>query len=222
MKSLERPLSQRWYSPAVLLLLLTIGGCGSVLVGTYGYGRFPPSPDVEITMPAGAPSITQAFRPVDPVHSPDPMGEHDGIDIVAPAGTPVIAAAPGRVVRSHLTVIRGHRVVVEHGRNGQGETVRTEYVHLKSRLVKEGDEVVRGGQVGELGMTGATAGYPHLHFMVVAVEGKGSAEKVRAVNPHLYWAGGEGVVTCFAVADHLPERPAALTYPVACRVEEGT
>ena len=171
-------------------------------------------------MPAGAPSIAQAFRPVDPVYAPDPMGEHDGIDIVAPAGTVVIAAAPGRVVRSHLTVMRGHRVVVEHGRNGEGETVRTEYVHLKRRLVKEGDEVSRGGQVGELGMTGVTAGYPHLHFMVVLADGKEVPERAMAVNPHLYWAGGEGVVTCFDDGDPLPERPITLTYPVPCLEEE--
>lgn len=202
----------------LLLTLPAFGGCGSALLGAGSYGSFPPSPEFDITMPARAPSITQSFRPVDPVRAPDPMGEHDGIDIVAPAGTPVIAAAGGRVVRSHLTAIRGHRVVVEHGRDAAGGLVRTEYVHLKKRLVREGDGAARGGQIGELGMTGLTAGYPHLHFMVTVADGEESPENSRAVNPHLFWAKGEGVVTCFD--DALPGPPfPGLTYPVPCLEE---
>jgi murein DD-endopeptidase MepM/ murein hydrolase activator NlpD len=205
-------------SLVLLLALPAVGGCGSTLLGGGGYGRFPPSAEFDIVMPAAAPSITQTFRSVAPPGTPDPMDEHDGIDIVAPAGTPVIAAAGGRVVRSHLTVIRGHRVVVEHGRDAAGSLVRTEYVHLKKRLVREGDEVARAGQIGELGMTGLTGGYPHLHFMVTVADGDESPEFSRAVNPHLFWANGEGVVTCFNVA--LPAAPfPALTYPVPCREE---
>ena len=213
-----KSLAHRLYSLAFLLPLLALGGCGSVLFESYGC--FPPSPDLEITMPAGAPSITQAFRTLDPVHAPDPMGEHDGIDIVAPAGTPVIAAAKGRVVISRLTMIRGHSIVVEHGRNADGDLVRTEYVHLKKRLVREGDEVARGGQIGELGMTGATAGYPHLHFMVDLVDTEDVPERSKAVNPHLYWANGEGVVTCLNGTPPRTGTFPSLTYPVPCRREE--
>jgi len=203
-------------SLVLLLALPAFVGCRGTLLAAAGYGRFPPSAALALTMPVPAPSITQAYRPLDPVHAADPMNEHDGIDIVAPAGTPVIAAAGGRVVRSHLPAIRGHRVVVEHGRDDAGGLVRTEYVHLKKRLAREGDEVARGGQIGELGMTGLTAGYPHLHFMVTVAEGDEPPELSRAANPHLFWAGGKGVVTCFN--DPMPGAPfPALTYPVPCR-----
>jgi len=204
-------------SLVLLLALPALGGCSGLLSGARGYGYLPPSPELDITMPAAAPSITQGFRPVDPVRAPDPMGEHDGIDIVAPAGTPVIAAAGGRVVRSHLTAIRGHRVVVEHGRDAAGGLVRTEYVHLKARLVREGDEVARGGQIGELGMTGLTAGYPHLHFMVTVADGDEPPEYSRAANPHLFWANGKGAVTCFDDTGPREDLFPALTYPVPCR-----
>jgi murein DD-endopeptidase MepM/ murein hydrolase activator NlpD len=202
---------------AVLLLAAGAGGCSSVLVKMYGYGHTPPSGGVEITMPADAPSITQAFRPLSAVPNADPMGEHDGIDIIARTGTPILAAAPGRVVRSHLTFSRGNRVVVEHGEDEKGRTFRTEYVHLHERLAATGDEVARGQQIGELGMTGLTAGFPHLHFMVVVIENDGEAEYEKPVDPHLYWADGEGAVTCFDGAGRWGESPPVLTYPVPCR-----
>lgn len=85
---------------------------------------------------------------------------HEGIDIDAPTGTAVRAAAPGRVVRSGYEPLYGHIVVVEHGYG-----YRTLYGHLDERLVQEGGAVRRGDSIGKVGDTGRTTG-PHLHYEV--------------------------------------------------------
>lgn len=185
--------------------------------GSYSHGQAPRGEGVKVVMPAAAPSINQPFRAVSTAGRADPTEDHDGIDIIAPGGTPVIAAASGRVVRSHLTLLRGNRIVLEHGRNEKGEIFRTEYVHLKRRLVEEGTSVSRGDEIGELGMTGMTAGYPHLHYMVILVDGGDASGRGRAVEPHLYWAGGEGVVTCHEAGVSPAGAFPAFTYPVPCR-----
>jgi murein DD-endopeptidase MepM/ murein hydrolase activator NlpD len=86
---------------------------------------------------------------------------HAGIDLVAPAGTPVTAAAAGRVVwAAFLGGGWGNLVIVVH-RSG----VRTLYAHLSSIDVRDGDVVATGRRLGRVGETGdATA--PHLHFEV--------------------------------------------------------
>ncbi|VVE62075.1 peptidase M23B [Pandoraea anapnoica] len=86
---------------------------------------------------------------------------HTGVDFAAPAGTPVLAAADGRV--KFIGFERrgfGHYVVISH-RYGS-ETV---YAHLSAmeRGLRVGDAVVAGKQIGAVGQTGMATG-PHLHF----------------------------------------------------------
>lgn len=87
---------------------------------------------------------------------------HQGLDIVATPGTPVRAAAGGKVVRSGYEALFGNVVVVEHG---QG--FRTLYAHLAERSVSAGDIMEKGDVVGTVGVTGRTTG-PHLHYEVHA------------------------------------------------------
>ena len=85
---------------------------------------------------------------------------HDGIDIAAPPGTPVRAAAPGQVIFSDVLRGYGKVVIVKHA-NG----FTTVYAHHRRNLVKDGQAVQRGDIVGEVGQTGRVTG-PSLHFEV--------------------------------------------------------
>lgn len=86
---------------------------------------------------------------------------HHGIDLDAPYGSVVSAAAPGHVVQSGWNSGHGRQVVVEHA-NGW----RTGYSHLSSVLVSDGDWVHAGQAIGLVGNSGRSTG-PHLHFEVV-------------------------------------------------------
>lgn len=85
---------------------------------------------------------------------------HQGLDIEVPAGTPVKAAAGGKVVRSGYEALYGNILVVDHG-NGY----RTVYAHLSELLAGTGDLVRKGDVIGRAGDTGRTTG-PHLHYEV--------------------------------------------------------
>lgn len=85
---------------------------------------------------------------------------HTGIDISAPAGSPVYAYANGTVTESGWNNTRGYYVTIDHG-NG----LKTVYLHLSARLVGVGAQVAVGQQIGKIGSTGYATG-PHLHFGV--------------------------------------------------------
>ncbi|HYZ78442.1 MAG TPA: M23 family metallopeptidase [Gaiellaceae bacterium] len=86
---------------------------------------------------------------------------HAGVDLTAPAGTPVGAAAAGRVVwAGYRRGGWGLLVTIAHG-DGR----RTMYAHLASVDVRLGGRVRTGARVGRVGGTGEATG-PHLHFEV--------------------------------------------------------
>ncbi|HSM92189.1 MAG TPA: M23 family metallopeptidase, partial [Anaeromyxobacteraceae bacterium] len=85
---------------------------------------------------------------------------HDGIDLAAPEGTRVGAAASGDVIYVGEQAGYGRIVILRHA----GGMV-TLYAHMRRSLVEEGDRVDRGDPIGEVGQTGRTSG-PHLHFEV--------------------------------------------------------
>jgi len=87
---------------------------------------------------------------------------HTGIDIFAPEGTAVGAAASGTVKMAEKdpTGFTGYGwiVIVDHG-----DGISTWYAHLGGFAVKAGDKVLTGDKIGQVGMTGRTTG-PHLHL----------------------------------------------------------
>ena len=85
---------------------------------------------------------------------------HEGVDFMAQAGTPVMAAASGIVVYSAYHPQYGNMVEIDHG-NG----LTSRYAHASALLVKAGEAVLKGQRVALVGSTGRSTG-PHLHFEV--------------------------------------------------------
>lgn len=84
---------------------------------------------------------------------------HEGVDIMAPKGAPIRAAAHGEVVSAGWQKGYGMTVVVRH------RSFKTLYAHCRRVYVKKGDEVGRGETIAAVGNTGNARGY-HLHFEV--------------------------------------------------------
>jgi murein DD-endopeptidase MepM/ murein hydrolase activator NlpD len=95
---------------------------------------------------------------IDPFTGQNSM--HEGIDFTAESGTPVVAAASGKVVFADWHPAYGKMVEIDHG-NG----LVSRYAHTSAMFVKEGDLVVRGQRIAAVGSTGRSTG-PHLHFEV--------------------------------------------------------
>jgi murein DD-endopeptidase MepM/ murein hydrolase activator NlpD len=86
---------------------------------------------------------------------------HTGIDIAAPVGTPIRAAADGILFHAGPDSSYGNEALIDHGYG-----LTTKYGHLSSLKVVVGEEVSRGQIIGTVGMTGRTTG-PHLHYEVL-------------------------------------------------------
>ena len=85
---------------------------------------------------------------------------HKGVDLAAPSGTPIVAAADGRIVSAGWHGGYGRQVAIAHGGG-----VQSSYSHM-SRIAASAGEAVRRGQViGYVGSTGLSTG-PHLHYEV--------------------------------------------------------
>lgn len=87
-------------------------------------------------------------------------GRHSGLDLAAPAGTPVKAAAAGKVVLADKLVVTGYTVILDHGLG-----LFTSYSHMQSYSVRAGQSVAAGQVIGKVGATGLATG-PHLHWTV--------------------------------------------------------
>lgn len=108
---------------------------------------------------------------------------HEAIDIMAPTGTSVIAAAPGTVEKLFRSDAGGLTIYV---RSNDGRTIHY-YAHLDeyAKGLKEGQKVRRGQRIGAVGSSGnASADAPHLHFAILQTT-KDAAwwEPANAVNP---------------------------------------
>src|SRR5688500_14892690 len=110
------------------------------------------------TWPVSGEVITPYRNGTDPYAS----GQHRGIDIAAPAGTPVAAATAGEVRFAGPAGSSGLTVSI---RTGDGYD--TSYLHLSSLAVRAGAHVDPGDRIGAVGTTGIrSATEPHLHFGV--------------------------------------------------------
>ncbi len=86
---------------------------------------------------------------------------HDGVDIAAPRGTPVHAAADGVVIYADRRLTGyGNLVIIRHAHE-----LFTAYAHNERMLVKQGERVRRGQVIATVGATGRATG-PHLHFEI--------------------------------------------------------
>jgi hypothetical protein len=88
------------------------------------------------------------------------VGSHSGVDFGADAGTPVMAAATGRVAYAGPLPVRGNTVVIDHGAG-----VFTGYCHLSSISAQAEQEVRAGDEIARVGSSGLATG-PHLHWEV--------------------------------------------------------
>ncbi len=85
---------------------------------------------------------------------------HYGVDLAATYGTPIYAAASGRVIYSGYRGGYGNVVEINHG-----DGIRTLYGHMSKRATRSGSFVKKGQLIGYVGSTGVSTG-PHLHFGV--------------------------------------------------------
>jgi len=102
---------------------------------------------------------------------------HEGIDIVAPRGTPISSSANGIVSFAGRNSGYGNVVEINHGYG-----VKTRYAHMSTIDVRVGQRVARGEQIGRVGNTGLSVS-PHLHYEVLV---NGVPQ-----NPALYILDGE-------------------------------
>lgn len=132
-------------------------------------------PDGELTGTSGAPSaatkiasglkeaVGYFLRPIVGGRKSQGLHGHNGVDLAAPIGTPIMAAADGTVT---LSITGGYNggygtyVVINHDNGTQ-----TVYGHMSANYVRVGQQVNQGDMIGRIGMTGNTSG-PHVHFEI--------------------------------------------------------
>ncbi|MGI9824394.1 M23 family metallopeptidase [Agromyces sp. Marseille-Q5079] len=155
----------REYEPAaeaILTALTRSGGTAGVDGSTPP--RVPETTRVVFPLPEGTYTSTDGFGwRIDPV-----TGErrfHAGSDLAAPAGTPILAVADGRVVFAGERGTYGGLIVLEHSVAEQ--TVVSYYAHMYDEgiHVVVGDTVAAGQHIGDVGSAGKSTG-PHLHIEI--------------------------------------------------------
>lgn len=133
---------------------------------------------------------------------------HNGVDIAAPAGTPVYAAADGTVIKAGWDSTGfGNRITLQHK---QGR--KTLYGHLQMATVQANHIVTRGQMIGRVGSTGYSSG-PHLHFGLY-IDGA-------AVDPLLHLAAEAGATSAAVDIPAFPALPRLRVTAAMLRVRQG-
>ena len=116
---------------------------------------------------------------------------HDAIDIMAPQGTPVLAAAPGTIEKLFLS--QGGGGITAYVRSNNKRWVYY-YAHLQDYApgLAEGQVLKRGDLIGRVGSTGnASPEGPHLHFAIHRVQPGDDWHEGTAINPYPLLAGND-------------------------------
>lgn len=116
-----------------------------------------PEPEQPFTLTFGKPLETTLFC------TRMFCSSHTGDDLAAPHGTPVLAVAAGTVRLAEFDPVYGYHIILDHGCTEEGQSVQTLYAHLDELMVRAGDPVDAGQQIGTVGTTGNSTG-PHLHL----------------------------------------------------------
>ena len=142
----------RFRAAAVVVALLAAGiqGCSSARRA-----------EQSVRVPSGWPVTGAGVVITSEYGAPRGRSRHQGIDVSAPAGTPVRTTADGKVVLAERTGTYGRTVLVDHGNGWQ-----TRYAHLKRIKVERGEKLTRGDVVGTVGRSGNASG-PHLHYEIL-------------------------------------------------------
>ena len=188
------------------MLAMSLSACQ-----TLGTGTIAPRGEthtVAVTLPQNAPSIGSDYSATHGFKWDVRPDVHSGIDVLAPVGYPVLAAADGKVTNSEYLSekrTKGIKITVAHSGN-----LVTQYHHLSASHVEIGQLVKRGDHIANVGTTGLA----HLHFTV--------RRDMQVVNPHVYWLGGVGNIECFNPNIVQEEASCSmLTYPVKCLDQKG-
>jgi len=131
----------------IRVLLENGGSSGDAYAGIFTW----PVPDSK--------RVTSDFGPR-PSPKPGASSNHKGIDIGAPTGSDIVAAAPGKVIISRYSSSAGYYISIDHGGG-----LCTVYMHCSKLLADVGDVVSGGEVIAKVGSTGISTG-PHLHFGV--------------------------------------------------------
>ena len=117
--------------------------------------------DIELIVPCfGTVTSRYGYREIDSVTA---SKNHKGIDIGAPKGSSIFAAHDGTVTKSKIMGNYGKCVIIEN------ENYKTIYAHCSKLLVDEGEKVIQGQKIAEVGSTGNATGN-HLHFEIIKDE----------------------------------------------------
>jgi murein DD-endopeptidase MepM/ murein hydrolase activator NlpD len=145
---------------------------------------------------------------------------HNGFDMAAKIGTPVIAPAPGIVIASLYQPVSGNVVWLYHGQDRDSNQIYTYSAHLIERSAHKGRQVQRGELIGRSGGTGSGVGAEgaHLHFGVMVRKADDfntnfeSLHNTEPVSPNLYLFPLNSLMHTRALPSYFPKWISSFDY----------